>query len=140
MNTVPLSEVGTCACGKSTTIRCHEEWLHTGMLPCKNWLCNSGCQVHRHQPGTMGYANFERVTADYVRDEPNNTGLREWLRSWWRNTFWSNQKKAQFVWDRFKVQTRPPTPLPPSFRLSFGSGEVYVLTNDKMVREEAEFP
>ena len=115
---------GRCACGAETIFRCLHLWPHTGMLPCHNWLCNSGCQVHRHEPGTMGYANFERVSADYIREEPDGYGLRELLKTWWRNTFWSNQRKAQHVWTRFCVQTKPPIPLPPSFRLSFGGGEV----------------
>jgi hypothetical protein len=84
----------------------------------------------------MGYANFERVSADYVRDEPDGPGFWQWVLSWWRNVMWPNQRKAQFVWDRFKVQAPPPAPLPSSFRLNFGYGEVYVMVDDRMVLEE----
>lgn len=135
--TSPLELAGRCGCGKLTSIRCHELWAPNGMRPCNNWLCSPACPGHHHEPGTMGYANIERVSAEYLGDEPDGPGLWELLKSAWRTVFWSDQRKAQFVWDRFRLQVPSPAPLPPAFRLTI-RGDVYAAHGDAMLKVNKE--
>lgn len=139
MTTLMLEDyVRQCACGRKTVLKCHQLWAAPGLIPCNEPICElvGNCKEHRHGNGTMGYITWTKISADYVKDEPDVDTLVERLKSLWRNLFWSNQRKAQRVWDGYKLSVPPPAPLPPNkcFRLSFGK-EVYVNVEDKMILE-----
>ena len=96
-----------CDCGNVTTFSCCELWLHGNLKPCFAPLCSSGCQAHRHEPGTMGFvplSAYARASTAIVDANHDLPALR--------SIFWSNQRKAQHVWDRLSKDIPPPAPLP----------------------------
>lgn len=112
-----------CDCGRVTTFRCTELWYAPGLAPCNGPLCSARCELHRHQPNTMGYPKWEG-RADYCGEAPDGPGFFPWLKSIYRLFFWPQRKKAQFIWDGIRKKFKPPSPLPVKFLLNFG-GTVY---------------
>lgn len=126
-------DIARCNCGKVTTFKCHELWPHPGLVPCNEPLCGFPCDHHRHAPGTMGYVNWEKAHADYMGDDPDGPGFFEWLKCKWRSFTWSDRKKAQWTWDRMRLDFVPPAPLP-RFELRFPFSTYKAVDGVTMVR------
>lgn len=102
----------TCDCGKVTSFRCDEIWSATTLVPCRGPLCANGCKSHRHQAGTMGYSAQMKGSTRYAGDEPDDDGFWEWLKSRYREIFWSAPRKAQQVYKEICTSFAPPAPWP----------------------------
>lgn len=80
----------------------------------------------------MGYMGQSRLSASY-EGEDSDGGFLDGLRAWWSNTFWSNEHRAQVVWERIKAQEfKPPRPLPDEFKLNI-KGHIFELRGNTMV-------
>lgn len=101
-----------CDCGTPAPKRCSDIWSEHTLTPCHAPLCMNGCKTHRHEPGSMGYSATMKGRTRYAGDEPDDSGLLEWLKSRYRAIFWSAQKKADLVYKEVCSSFAPPAPWP----------------------------
>ncbi len=101
-----------CLCGRPARHTCGDIWPPVTLTLCPLPLCDTGCKVHRHAPGTMGYPGQMRGITQYEGDTPNGDGLWEWLKSRYRTFFWSDLRKAQETYAEVCANFAPPAPWP----------------------------
>ncbi len=107
-----MSSPHTCDCGKLTTNTCGEIWPPVTLVLCTKPLCGTGCKVHRHEAGSMGYPGTMKGFARYQGDEPDDDGIWEWAKSRCRALFWGAPRKAQNTYDEICAAFPAPAPWP----------------------------
>ena len=129
-----------CDCGRVSIRRCSDVQPEgITLVRCQKFICSSTvhggwCDAHRHEPGTMGFMANARITFDYLGEDAEGEEFWQWLVAHWRNAFWSSDRLANHVWQKFKAaELAPPIPIPTDVKIRV-RGFRYELKGDRMVK------
>lgn len=133
-----------CDCGRPATKLCSDvDPAGITLVRCQKHICGEGpngswCSHHRHEEGTMGYPAQMRVSFDYEGEDAEGEGLLDHLVAFWRNTFWSSERKANWAWRLVKREHfPPPRPIPKNVKIRV-KGFIFELRDGRLVKVEGD--